>query len=70
MTSNDNRRSDSDRRISKQSASFPLRDSQGILVAADRRICADRRTNGLEVTESDLSKDEFNDYFLKFQNKI
>jgi hypothetical protein len=68
MNNDSKRCNKKDRRIGKSSASFPLRDSHGILVATNRRVNADRRTEGLDVTESDLSKDVFNQYFEKYQN--
>lgn len=60
-------RSGKDRRVSHLKASFPLRDRNGILVAADRRISPDRRTEGLEVTLADMPSDTFKEYFKKFQ---
>lgn len=60
-------RSGNERRITKSHASFPLRDSQSILVISDRRVNADRRSDGLDVTETDISKDEFNKFFASYQ---
>lgn len=67
MNPSNDRRSGKDRRIANHNVSFPLRDSNGIIVALDRRITADRRTEGLEVTVADMSQDYFNDYLKKFQ---
>ena len=44
MKNNPIRRDKKDRRIATSSASFPLRDTQRILVPTDRRVSADRRT--------------------------
>lgn len=60
------RRSGKDRRITNHNISFPLRDSNGIIVALDRRVTADRRTEGLEVTFADMPQDHFNEYFKTF----
>lgn len=68
MNNNPKRRNIQDRRIAISNAAFPLRDRHGILVAKNRRVNADRRTKGLDVTESNLSKDEFKQYFAKYQN--
>ena len=67
MNPSNDRRSGKDRRIANHNVSFPLRDSNGIIVALDRRITADRRTEGLEVTVADMSQGYFNDYIKKFQ---
>lgn len=44
-----------------------MRDSQGIIVAIDRRATCDRRTDGLELTEVNLSQKVFQAAFKKFQ---
>ena len=67
VNSQSNRRSGNDRRTSQTSVSFPLRDSQGIIVATDRRANCDRRTDGLELTEVNLSQKVFQAAFKKFQ---
>ena len=61
------RRSGKDRRKNNQSVLFPLRDSNGELVTKERRNSADRRTEGLELTVSNMAKEEFEEYFKKFQ---
>ena len=61
------RRSGNDRRMPHQKASFPMRDRNEILVTSDRRVTANRRTEGLEVTLADMPSDTFNEYFKKFQ---
>jgi len=68
MNKSSKRRNHIDRRKATNTASFPLRDSNGILVATSRRVNADRRTEGLDVTESNLSKAQFNQYFEKYQD--
>lgn len=68
MNKSSKRRNPKDRRKANNTASFPLRDSNGILVATNRRVNADRRTEGLNVTVSNLSKDQFNQYFKKYQD--
>ena len=62
-----NRRSGKDRRESSQSVSFPLRDSNGELITKERRTITDRRTDGLELTVSNMPQKEFDDYFKNFQ---
>ena len=58
-----NRRSGVDRRKNKQPVLFPIRDSKGDLVTKERRTIANRRTEGLELTVSNISKKEFDEYF-------
>ena len=65
-----NRRSGKDRRESSQSVSFPLRDSNGELITKERRTITDRRTDGLELTVSNMHQKEFDDYFKNFQEKL
>ena len=63
-----NRRSGNDRRTAtRTNVSFPLRDSQGITVTLDRRASCDRRTDGLELTELNLSQKVFQEAFKKFK---
>lgn len=66
MNTHINRRSGEDRRIANLNATFPLRDSQGIIVAKDRRINCDRRTDGLELTETNLSQKVFQAIYKKY----
>lgn len=61
------RRSGKERRVARQNVTFPLRDSQGIIVAKDRRINCERRTDGLELTEANLSQKVFQSMFEKYQ---
>jgi len=68
MNSVTNRRSGNDRRVCKQNVAFPLRDSQGIIVATDRRVSCDRRTDGLELTEVNISQKVFQAAFKKYQD--
>ena len=58
-----NRRSCNDRRHVRYKVSFPLRTNDNITVSNDRRFRCDRRMQGLEVTESDVSKEAFEEYF-------
>ena len=62
-----NRRSDNDRRTASKNVSFPLRDHHGITIATDRRVGCDRRTDGLELTETKLSQEIFQTIFKKYQ---
>jgi len=62
-----NRRSGIDRRSTNTSISFPLRDSRDVIVAMDRRANCDRRTDGLELTEVNLSQKVFQAAFKKYQ---
>ena len=63
-----NKRSGKDRRVSTETPTFPLRDSQGIIVASDRRVSCDRRTDGLELTELNISQKNFQVAFKKFKD--
>lgn len=60
-------RSGKERRVANRDVKFPLRDSKGIIIAKDRRVISDRRADGLEVTESNLSQAAFDKHFEKFQ---
>jgi hypothetical protein len=62
------RRSGKDRRVADHKVTFPMRDRNGILVMQNRRVSADRRIEGLEVTLADMPSDTFNEYFKKFQH--
>ncbi|MFK7814835.1 MAG: hypothetical protein AB8B92_00715 [Gammaproteobacteria bacterium] len=66
MNTHTNRRSGEDRRVANINVSFPLRDSQGIIVAKDRRNSCDRRTDGLELTETNLSQKVFQAIYKKY----
>ena len=70
MKALNDRRSGTDRRKSKQPASFPLQDCNGELVIKDRRISPDRRVEGLELTVSDMPNEEFYQFFKKFQENL
>ena len=63
-----NKRSGKDRRVSTGTPTFPLRDSQGIIVSSDRRVSCDRRTDGLELIELNISQKNFQAAFKKFRN--
>lgn len=67
MKPSTDRRSDKERRIATQKVSFPMHDCNGTVVTHDRRITADRRTEGLDVTLADMPIDTFNEYFKNFQ---
>ena len=67
MNAHTNRRSARDRRNNNLKVSFPLRDKQGIIVAMDRRVNCDRRTDGLELTETNISQKVFRAVFKKYQ---
>ncbi|QMU62598.1 MAG: hypothetical protein GKR92_13165 [Gammaproteobacteria bacterium] len=61
------RRSNEDRRTDKK-GSFPLHDSKGKVVEDNRRLLGDRRkTEGLELSTSDINDDEFAEVFKQFQ---
>lgn len=67
MNAHTNRRSGKDRRSANSNVSFPLRDKHGIIVAMDRRVSCDRRTDGLQLTETNLSQKVFQAIFKKYQ---
>ncbi len=67
MNAHTNRRSGKDRRSANLNVSFPLRDIHGIIVATDRRVSCDLRTDGLELTETNLSQKVFQAIFRKYQ---
>ena len=62
------RRSGKDRRATKQKESYPIHDSNGKTIEKNRRLKGDRRTEGLELSESDMDVDEFSKYFDQFEN--
>lgn len=66
MNTHTNRRSEKNRRAANLNVNFPLRDSQGIIVAKNRRISCDRRTDGLELTETNLSQKVFQAIYKKY----
>jgi len=59
---NNNKRSGLERRVANQRITFPFRDKNGIIIARNRRTRCDRRASGLEVTESNMSQEDFYKY--------
>ncbi len=55
------------RRSGVQLYKFPLEDLHRNIVAKERRASPDRRTEGVEVTETKISRAEFQEYFGKSQ---
>ena len=53
------RRFINDRRLERWKVSFPLRTHDDVVISHDRRVKCERRTQGLEVTETDMSLDAF-----------
>ena len=61
------RRSEQDRRSNKDKT-FPLRDNDNQVIEEDRRVFGDRRRiEGLEIADSNISDDEFEEVFKQFQ---
>ena len=54
-----------ERRSVVQISEFPFEDLNGNVIVKDRREIFDRRTEGLEVTETTMSRAEFQEYFDK-----
>jgi hypothetical protein len=50
------RRSEKDRRARGKTKSFPLRDSGGQWIQADRRVLAGRRSNSIECVRDELGE--------------
>ena len=51
------------------SSSLPTKDRNGVVIARERRqINPDHQADGLECTRVDLSQQEFQQYFDKFEN--
>jgi len=69
MTHKNSRRSGEDGRAAGQNESFPLRGSNGKVVVKNRRLKGDRRTEGLELSVSDMQDTEFNQYFKQFEKE-
>jgi len=61
------RRSRKDRRQSKHSPAFPFRDDNDVLVSCERREIPDRRAEGLKLTDSEITQEEFEEYIKLFQ---
>ncbi len=63
------RRSNMDRRTNKnKKESFPMADSNSKVIKEDRRVLGDRRkTDGLELSTSDINDDEFAEVFKQFK---
>ena len=58
-----NRRLSHDRRLAKMNVSFPLQTNNNAVVSHNRRVRCERRLQGLELTESNISEKVFMDYF-------
>lgn len=56
-----------ERRSVHQINEFPLEDLNGNLIFEERRIIPDRRVEGLEVTESEISLAKFKEYLDDYQ---
>jgi hypothetical protein len=57
-----------ERRSVVQHNEFPLEDLKGDTVVKNRRAIQKGNTLGLEVTETNISKAEFQEYFDKLEN--
>ena len=64
-----NRRTCNERRYVRYKVSFPLRTNDNITVVHDRRYRCGRRMQGLAVTESDVSKEAFEEYFSALRSE-
>ena len=60
------RRSTQDRRDFLRDRTFPIKLSNGIVVARDRRKTPDRRLNNIDAQETELDEEEFQRYMQKF----
>jgi len=58
-----------ERRSGEQLNKLPLEDLNGNIIVKERRIIPDRRTEGLEVTETNLSQDEFQKHFKDYHHE-
>ena len=56
-----------DRRTAIQTTEFPLEDLNGNIVAVERREFHERRSAGVEVTETEISQEEFQQYFSELK---
>lgn len=57
-----------ERRSAAQSNQFPLEDLGGNIVTENRRAAQEERVKGLEVTETNISQAEFQEYFDNLQD--
>jgi len=55
-----------ERRSALQNNEFPLEDLNGNIVNYNRRGAQESQTIGLEVTETNISQAEFQEYFDKY----
>ena len=60
------RRSTQDRRDFLRHRTFPIKLSNGIVVAKDRRKTPDRRLNNIDAQETEIDEEEFQRYMQKF----
>jgi hypothetical protein len=58
-----------ERRVANRNVTFPLRDNSGIMITHDRRARCDRRAPGLEVTETELSEEAYQELLEQFEYK-
>ena len=59
-----------ERRSAVQFNEFPLEDLKGNIIVKERRAILDRRTEGLDVTETKISQAEFQEYFDEYQKAV
>lgn len=58
-----------ERRTAVQHNNFPLEDLKGNIVAKERRVDNSTIVEGLEITETNISQAEFQEYFIKQENE-
>ncbi len=63
MSENWDRRVNKNRRKRNEGTGYPFKDSQGKLIAYDRRS-GDERRKGIHVSQADMSEEEFVKNFL------
>ena len=63
------RRIGNDRRCDNYCASFPFLDKNNIMVSYERRVRCERRQDGYEIDESNMSREAFMKYFSESTNK-
>jgi len=59
-----------ERRSAVQLNHFPLEDLKGNIIGKERRVDSSTHVAGLEITETNISQAEFQEYFNKQENEL
>ena len=62
----ENRREKQDRRAMDNSADFPFKTKEGLIVMKDRRVRPDRRLNNIAVDTEEIDQEQFEETYQRY----